>query len=504
MPNLPINPPLAGGPAAPGPSPKRLVSPPAARRKVIVTIGIDFGTSQTKVLFRSDEPKAKSVVCLFEDNPAGYPPIGLPSTVRIVSGKVYFAADAERRSGGIVYRSFKTCLRCKLINEHCAHCEAGPHRRSPGHRALPDGEGAVPPDELAAWYLAYVIAQLSARVRSARGVDVRLMFNIAAPMDALRTGQLYYERTAFLAERLAQTGDVDQGMDLERLRFLYHQLEADNPELPAEGERSSFVVAESAAGVYAYVQSPAAEDGLYALIDIGAGTTDMSIFRYSVDRLMRDSYLPHFYSAAVCHVGADRVDRSVFDESVKRGHLPRGLGESMRADWLGLIRIAKQQDEDGAKVRRQMGDVIPPDVYQSAAAAIGAELFSHYKRDVFVPAYYVEADYKHWQNLTMFLIGGGSSLVGLATALDEDPWPPHIPGPRIRRLQLPDGLGWDGGATAADRTTRYHQQLMVAYGLSFPYAAVSAFTPPDGRPQLEIRRPPLRPDWDIGPFDPGS
>jgi hypothetical protein len=151
------------GPAAPDAAPRRIGAPAVPRRKVIVTVGIDFGTSSTKVLFRAVEPSATPYVCLFADNPAGYPPVGLPSTVRITGGKVYFAADAERCSGGSVYRSFKTCLRCALVNHHCVHCGAGRQRRAPGYRMLPYGEGDVPPNELAAWYLAHVIAQINAR-----------------------------------------------------------------------------------------------------------------------------------------------------------------------------------------------------------------------------------------------------------------------------------------------------------------------------------------------------
>jgi hypothetical protein len=156
---LPSAPHPPGGAIVPETGPERLGAPTVSRRKVIVTIGTDFGTSSTKVFFRSDEPRATSFVCLFEENPFGYPPIGLPSTVRVVNGQVFFAAEAERGAGGAVYRSFKTCLRCNLVNRHCAYCGDGP-KRAAGQRILPDGMGMIPPEELAAWYLAHMISYL--------------------------------------------------------------------------------------------------------------------------------------------------------------------------------------------------------------------------------------------------------------------------------------------------------------------------------------------------------
>ncbi len=57
-------------------------------------------------------------------------------------------------------------------------------------------------------------------------------------------------------------------MELERLRFLYSQVQTNNPVLPSESERRTFVVAETRAGMAAYGNSRIAVPGLYALIDI--------------------------------------------------------------------------------------------------------------------------------------------------------------------------------------------------------------------------------------------
>src|SRR5262245_22058796 len=86
----------------PVPSPgRRLQSAAKQKQDLQVNVGIDFGTSSTKVIF-TDQEFMPRYVCAFRDNPEGYPPVRFPSAVRVVDGKVYFGDEAERRTGGVV------------------------------------------------------------------------------------------------------------------------------------------------------------------------------------------------------------------------------------------------------------------------------------------------------------------------------------------------------------------------------------------------------------------
>src|SRR5690242_16661000 len=91
--------------ASPG---RRLQTVAAEKQDLQVNVGIDFGTSSTKVIF-TDRQFVPRHVCSFPDNPAGYPPVCLPSSVRVAGGRVYFGDEAERRGDGVAYRSFKMC-----------------------------------------------------------------------------------------------------------------------------------------------------------------------------------------------------------------------------------------------------------------------------------------------------------------------------------------------------------------------------------------------------------
>src|ERR1035437_6559170 len=113
----------------PGASPvRRLQSVAKEKFDLPVNVGIDFGTSSTKVIFTNRQFVPRHV-CAFPDNPAGYPPVCLPSSVRVVSGNVYFGDEAERRGGGVVYRSFKMCMACHPADGVCRDCP-NPDRKS--------------------------------------------------------------------------------------------------------------------------------------------------------------------------------------------------------------------------------------------------------------------------------------------------------------------------------------------------------------------------------------
>ena len=93
--------------SSPVPSPgRRLQSVAKEKQELQVNVGIDFGTSSTKVIF-TDRHFMPRYVCTFRDNPEGYPPICLPSAVRVVDGKVYFGDEAERKeqAGPFIGRS---------------------------------------------------------------------------------------------------------------------------------------------------------------------------------------------------------------------------------------------------------------------------------------------------------------------------------------------------------------------------------------------------------------
>ena len=79
----------------------------------VVTVGVDFGTSSTKIILGGVLPDKHHLLSLGERTD-GYPEFALPSSVQISDDHIYFGSSAERvRSNSFMFRSFKVCLACQ-------------------------------------------------------------------------------------------------------------------------------------------------------------------------------------------------------------------------------------------------------------------------------------------------------------------------------------------------------------------------------------------------------
>jgi hypothetical protein len=163
-------------------------------------------------------------------------------------------------------------------------------------------------------------------------------------------------------------------------------------------------------------------------------------------------------------------------------------GQLSPAEALGLIRIGKQGDNNHGRVH------IPAEVYESSSRAVVEVLFKHYVK-VWEFGYQKDRIVEHWQDMTMFLIGGGSNLYGVSTLFAASPWPSHVLGPGVDFLHLPEGIKANGGDPTADSVIQYERLLMVAFGLCFPYADLADRTPPK-EVRARSRPEPAPPPWE--------
>lgn len=485
-----IGPPTKNSAAPHSPSRASRLEPVAKpKQQLLINIGIDFGTSSTKVIF-SDRQFMPKYVCTFHENPEGYPPVCLPSTVRVVDGRVYFGDQAEQRTGGIVYRSFKMCMGCRPSAGICTSCPnpLGGLRR-PGLLLLDaEGSGFVTAEEIAAWYLCYVVGLARGRVTSRYpGQSTRLTYQTSAPLKSCEDSveKRAFEVAIHIASRIAD--GVEQGIRVGDLRSLYRvQMEhLENEGLPDEAERDTCVIPETHAGMVGFVRSPWSERGLYAIVDVGAGTTDISFLRLSVD----DDYLA-YYSSEVAPLGGDAVDREIMKRLVEK------FGRNLKWDEpqiLSQIRAAKEVD---ASVRMIAGMKTDRALYVEAAKSVGTKIFSYYKR-VWVSAYKKEMKQKSWQHYTLYLCGGGSRLrPTFPDIFAQRPKPQSrvVESVDVRQFNLPNGLEFD---SEIDTTMdNFGYLLLVAYGVAFhrpriPEWIASALVEP-----LEINREPVPRSWD--------
>jgi hypothetical protein len=286
---------------------------------------------------------------------------------------------------------------------------------------------------------------------------------MSAPLDQMERAALApsFERALFLGATLAE--DISSGVSFRHAHLLYEQVLRDRPEVPPENERTTFVIPETMAAAYAHCHSPAAVDGLYALIDVGAGTTNVTFFRYTRN-------LPRpvaFYASRTESVGADDIDRAVI-RALARKYPSVGLLDARGlTELVHQVRLAKQDmDETGLRCGSWQ---LSSQEFAVATSEVVEGIWNVYSR-AFGAAYAKEIGTTRWESLTLVLVGGGSVVPGVASRLKSRPRG-FVKDVHVQPMELPPTVDAGSGSNSAARELK-PALLAVGFGLSFHYVDV--------------------------------
>jgi hypothetical protein len=234
------------------------------------------------------------------------PALLLPSAIVIRGGAIHFGLpEGDLCEGDIRLTSIKLCVLCR---SNPSICRCGNSVARHGMMRLPGQESAYPASTFACLFLAHVFHEVEHRLMGQfPNDDLLLLWNIGCPMDYLdeagRKGE--WERMAGVAMELH--GGVSSQASVSLLAELTARM--DSFAVPAPGARNYFVQPEGLAAVKAFLESPHAESKTYAIVDVGAGTTEVSFFfngRIMTERgqPLRPSYL----ADSTQPVGGGRID----------------------------------------------------------------------------------------------------------------------------------------------------------------------------------------------------
>ena len=298
-----------------GPQPPRSASPPPVqvknRTERTLVVGVDFGTSTTKVVWQDLSDHHFEA---FRWNPAlqGISGLLLPSTVVIRGDEVLLAPpEHDTRAGDVRLSSIKLCVLCR---HNPAICRCGSQGARNGFISLSGGDAGYPASAFACLLLAYIFREVETRL-TARFPDDDLVFiwNIGCPMDYLDQAGRKAEWETMAGVALALHGEVSNPVvvsvvaEVERL--------VSNFSVPPEGDRNYFVRPEGLAAVNAFLQSPHAHWKTYAIVDVGAGTTEISFFFNG--RAMAEQGQPHrpsYLADSTRPVGGGKIDLELAHE----------------------------------------------------------------------------------------------------------------------------------------------------------------------------------------------
>jgi len=419
------------------------------------TIGLDFGTSSTKCCFREERDGEPYTLVAHDTLGRGTNRLLLPTSVALVNGRLLFGHRAETAGSGRIIHSFKTCLLCQARTashqllrlddpDACPRCRTA----RPGWFRL--GGQDVSAEDLAILYLAVVLKECRNRLFAILNADastVRININAAAPLDQLgEFGDLEecFQRCVYYAWLL--TG---QAQDEWPLRDALSAIEnIRRTSLLSVEQSPTRVFPETHAAMTAYIMHPLSESGLYGLVDIGAGTTDVAFFWLQKNEAQTKAW---YYAAGSRRVGMDNIDMALrrllepCDGNLRAARESLAPGVILASHRL-FQPILSQVDKHQACILREAMQVDPRDwAWRKNRKAL----------------------YK------LFLVGGGSAFEPMHEMLSKGSpiatyWreePSRLAIPSTTRVALPDGTVVPFSRTSENSSGHL---LILAYGLASP------------------------------------
>lgn len=367
---------------------------PLRRYERTLIVGVDFGTSSTKVVWQD---LSENYFELFRWRPdlKGLESVLLPSTICVRDDALLFGNSAPGK-GDFWLPSIKLCMLCRR-NPSVCRCD-GSIAKS-GQLQLPETDAPVPAAALGCLFLAHVFQQVEQRLKQTfPNDDVVLIWNIGCPMDHLDVvdSKSSWEKMAGVAMQLR--GRVSNPAEMTLLREASALMRTFTP----SADRNFLVQPEGMAAVKAFLESPRGpEEKTYAIVDVGAGTTEVSFF---FNGGMKPSYL------------ADST------EAVGGGKFDIELAEAWGCD----VETARRLKEDG-------GTQIPE------VPSVGA-ICSQYDatcRKILKERKLTARDNKRFD---LFVIGGGGRLPVLRDSLTGYRLPGDFVREHTRQLTPPASL----------------------------------------------------------------
>lgn len=428
-----------------------------------ITVGLDWGTSFTKVCIRKELGGDDIPIYPIEFESGSLPQTNsllCPSFALTKDEKIYFGNMAlSLISKGRGYQHLKVCLACKSENSRpsCVSSEICPF------------EDTVLVSHLTTAYLAWVMKEARQRAPGTdRKRELSFIYNVGVPVKHLDDGEgsrllKIYRKIAFNAWRISE--GMSQGIRLSTISSWLDQLDDDDKEIPAATNSPVLLAPEASAAILSYLNSTDSTPGLYCILDIGAWTADISFFRLT-DIAMLETGVQRiaYYAADVWRNATNDIDDKLIRCLMELGGI-KSIIAFEGGDPISFVRMMREKGSlCGAAIdfttESQNHDhiSIPSYVVDYAKGVVSEAMRRNFSKTL-KRAREVEPSIDKWKNFTMFVTGGGSNEVLFpekirerCIALDPDIRNDIISFPTMQR---------NADATVFSR-------LAVAAGLSYP------------------------------------
>jgi hypothetical protein len=415
----------------------------------IVRLGIDYGTSTSKLVFRDPlAPGGEKTYLVIRRGT-----LRISSSVAITQKDLVFGCSPLDGGDDIQGRWLES-VKMRVAGEATGNYQKYCYGPLP---PLPNGFTAKDLAILTVWFLLSEGTNAISRFLNLSEHDVAITATVGIPMSFYEDNKL---RTVFLEiVRTARRIYDDCGSMKNNFVALddcvalvqRYRLTADEIGVPND-ELRNWIRSEAEAAMCLAVKSPSVSDGPFAEVDIGAGTTSASIFsilpRFDGQRWLKERLA--FFGARSEPFGMDAVDAAL----ARRKGISHDLCLSLR----GTER----------------------DVFRKTGGAYAFLRTLEEIREAYVMAWRRSAPKLHrpelenFRNHQVFVIGGGSLVSEIEDVFRKHP-AGHEQRLRVRQLRKPDDLH-----RTDNRTIQFDDVpfIVVAYGLTFDAQEMpETFTP---------------------------
>jgi hypothetical protein len=448
-----------------------------------VWIGLDYGTQNVKVAFRDSMEDDQTVI--LELNPSAdgigkfmISPVTLVEGEQIIHKQCGEAKSPSWKHALSFYygHSFaKDDVDIRTWMEDCNKQNTAFSGR--------DAEDMVL--FFASIHIAFLLETIGQAVRSyyeglAIDDDIAFRVYMCAPVAAMdqQLSQMVFQDCLTIADEMHGLLDFSSGsIAVQNALAAYDQACSLGILLEPKTCRRSRVVPEVIAEINSYAQSKSAREGVYALVDIGAGTLDLNVFRVLSTR--DDGVRTPVYAAA-CHPnGVKHLDSLLLESfgeelSFVDRHIEEQKETSQFPDCDALARACSHSDASDLLDRLEIAhETYCDDVANRTRVTWGKAWI---KRGL---------EREPWTRLTLFLCGGGAKIKeiqkrlekGMPTQIIRNVKHSVLPCPREEEFKRPHWFPDDD----------FHR-VAVAYGLTFGNDFEANITLPSEIPVVRVVR----------------
>ena len=458
------------------------------KRKRNFIIGIDFGTNSTKVIYQIDGlPSKNAFVFCFNEEIDGTPYCAIPSAVSIYEGRVYFGKKAIqlRQNKSLYFSSFKMCLGCFFKITKCKKCDVlGFSRFRYGEIDITDLGIKLTAPIISAFYLAYIMNTIKQTIFKKYGTkfEPQYYFNVSMPLNFLEKAKDEFINIIYIAEKMSSF--IMQGIEL---KFIYEEYKRNSSEVDdLKKKNNCFIVEETRAAMKSVISAGYYETGKYGVIDIGASTTDISIFHFGGADEIEKKF---FYYADKCYlIGGDDFDLEILN-NLK-------IGTQVTAQNIYAIRLAKEQLLVKNKFVLNEHEInYDIEKILEICKPLFDRIHNNFSETIRLYAFEKEPVLSRWKQINIIFIGGGSQWPYLREKFKEPPFYGDFNdwNPNFAEINFPDNINLEESDVNPYKIKQYFLYYYVAHGLSYPifdiYEAVySESVPPLRRVEIQIER----------------